>query len=194
MKFSALLLLIILSCSSIDHIVESDYSYSGNFKRYENFDIAKNLVFEGSDEQAQLIESGITEILVNWGYEKTEIKPDLIISYNLYSKSFDMIGFDQPEFQHWISTSYPKIVFEDSIQSFEKNLNFDDSYEKRPTYMKEGTIHITFFDRRRKVVVWQGYSSGYFESDQFMSKYDFKSVITRVLYEYRLLAKNRIKS
>lgn len=191
MRFSVLFVLVISSCSSIEHVVESDYSYSGNFKRYENFDISDNRNFEGSREQALLIENGIAETLENWGYKRRSSKPDLIIFYNIYSEDFNLISFDQPEFQHWISTTYSRLEFEDSAQTNYAKSRVTESYDKSPALMKEGTIQITFFDRKRKEVVWQGYSSGYLERNSLISKYDFKAVINRVLYEYRLLAKNR---
>ena len=54
--------------------------------------------------------------------------------------------------------------------------------------LKEGTLMITLFDRKKRRTIWQGYASGMLGGDQAKNDRVLKSVITQILDEYKLLS------
>ena len=189
--------LVLTSCSSIDHIVDSDYSYQGNFNKYRTFDFASKTYLPGADDEKVIVEKYIKSKLRAWGYSHHGRKPDLLVFYAVYYNDLRLHGFDQPEFQTWVRSNFrQELVFKkDTLldQEFyanepDKNRTPEEDYDKVLYNLREGTILITLFDRKKRRTVWQGYASGVFGEDEDQNDRVMKSAIIKIMDEYRLLA------
>ncbi len=201
MKTAIITVLIILlfgSCTSYDFVIESDYSYNGNFNRYKTFDFAVNESFGGSDDDKLVIEKYVRRTLQAWGYNVKERKPNLIVFYTLYYDDFVFSGYNQPQFQGWLRSNYHDnaVVFKkDTLATgelkdtyIENVRNSDENYNRISYQLREGTILISLFDPRKKLTVWQGYASGVFGQNQEKNERVLKSAIVRILDEFKLTA------
>lgn len=193
------LVVLLASCSSYDYVVDSDYSYDGNFGRYKSFTFGSNQSFTGSDVEKELIEKHLTGTLSSWGYNRTERKPGLMILYSVYYDELSFTGFDQPQFQSWMRSNYSEkqVVFKkdtladgslEEVLSPMEHYSSEDSYQKVKLKLREGTILISLIDRRRHKVVWQGYASGVFGPDSQRNERVMRSAIVRIMDEFKLLA------
>lgn len=188
-------LTVLVACSSVDALVESDYNYEGNFNKYGSYLFAQNDSFEGSDEDAELIEKYLIQTLTSWGYKQKSKKPDLVIFYSFYFDSFDFLSYNQPSFEHWIRSNYHDGLIVDTLDTnYPRIRRSNENYNKTRLSLQEGTILISFYDRKKQTTVWQGFASGVFGPDNISNKRTFRYVINRIMYEYKLLAYNKENS
>lgn len=192
-----ILSLFLISCTPSNYIVESDYSYKAKFHLYKTFDFADVKGFEGTLEDSKLLKKYIGSILTSWGYRQTSKKPDLYIYYSVFYDEFQMKGYNQQELRNWSGLNewyLNRIEKKDSLGRFTSNLpdtekkatNKDDQYNPFTRKLKEGTIFISFYDRRKKLNVWQGYASGYFGKEGIQSERILRSAVISILDEFRL--------
>jgi len=191
------LTLIITSCvSHRDYIIDSDYSYDGNFKRYKTFDFIKN-ANEDTLHNRELIKSTMMNRLGAQGYKISETKPDLLIMYKIFYDDFYLRGYNQPKFETWVGTnSFLNTKQAQSARPSVANLDqYEDDDETRSgEYMEqrycmhEGTLLVVFYDRKRKKTVWQGYASGVFSRTDSKSDRHIKAATSKIFNEFRLLA------
>lgn len=194
----ALILLFVCSCSSYDYVVESDYSYEGDFNKYDSFNFIANKNFSGTDNEKVIIEKYLKSTLNSWGYDHKERRPGLLILYTVFYEDFEYNGFDQPQFQGWLKANYSdkEVVFkkdtlpDGSVEEafITDGRYFRESYEKVSYSLKEGTIMISLFDRKKHKTVWQGYASGVFGGDNKKNERIMRSAIIRIMDEFKLLA------
>ncbi len=190
-------IILFTSCASADYIVESDYSYEAKFHKYKTYDFAIVNGFDRSTAEAELIKKYVGNILTSWGYKQNSKKPDSYIYYALFFDDLQMIGYNQQELRHWsgLYKWYRQEIDEkDSLPSFTGNqmasenedVSDDDNYMPLTKKMGEGTLLISFFDRKKARNVWQGYASGYFGKDGIKSERVLRSAVIRVMDEFRL--------
>ncbi|MFY0652522.1 MAG: DUF4136 domain-containing protein [Cyclobacteriaceae bacterium] len=192
------LTLLISSCvSHRDYIIDSDYSYDGNFRKYKTFDFIRN-ASQDTLHNTDLVKTTMQNRLGAQGYKKTEHKPDLLIMYKIFYDDFYLRGYNQPKFESWVGTD----SFLNTDQSKTKTANvsnldryYDDDEEARSgEYMEqrycmhEGTLLVIFYDRKRKKTVWQGYASGVFSRADGRSDRHIKAATSKIFNEFRLLA------
>lgn len=180
-----------LSCRFSEVEVESDYSYSGKFNRYKTFSFVNNQNFDGSEEDKKLIEHNITRILESWGYRYKEKKSSFLIFYNFYYDDVVMRGYNQPKFHYWVQSRFgrdlkvhPRDTLNDDDDEVRRR---DEQYNSAKLSLREGTIYVTFLDRKRDQSVWQGYASGVFGGEQVKNERAMRNAIIRILDEYRLI-------
>lgn len=195
-----LILFLFSGCSTYyNHIIEADYSYQGQFNRYKTYDFVARNDFQGTKAQKESIENYIKKNLEIWGYKRKVKKPNLIIFYNLYFDDIKLTGYRQPDFENWLKWNFSKRIIaqsEDSIMNFEDYLaDFgggsdyrEDSYDQVKYQMREGTLLISLYDRRRNQTIWQGYASGIMGENEFNNDRIIRHIVSRVLDKYRVLA------
>ncbi len=215
MKNVFLLLMVVLVISGCGnyygHVIESDYSFDGNFGRYDSFDFIADRNFEGSETHKELIEKYLDQTLTNWGYEQKKKRPSLLIFYKLYYDDFQMKGYQQPNFENWVSQRYSNNVVasniaaeeaasDTTISSFDPYTEVgswntgDASYDPVLCDLREGTLLISFYDRKLKKTIWQGYASGIFGNDRFDNNRFVRHIVFRIMDKYRVLADSRSKT
>ncbi len=161
------------SCMRNEYLVESDYSYLGKFKNYKTFQFMTEIgVNQDSVRQREIVRDEILKRMELQGYAIEEKKPDLLVSYKIFLDRFDFQGYDQPNMETWLST-------EDQ----------DEEYDKVTYNMYKGTIVVLFWDRKRSLVVWQGYASTVFDNPYRNDKY-LKWAVRSIFDQYRVFGEN----
>lgn len=193
-----LFVLLAFSCSTYEHVVDSDYSYDATFHKYKSFYFASNTSFSGSEEEKTLIEKYLKNTLQAWGYNYQDKRPNLLVYYSVFYEDFVFPGYNQPQFQDWLKENYAdqKVIFKKDtlpdgnvVDTYVEGGNYhEEDYEKKVVSLKEGTILITLYDRRKHKSIWHGYASGVFGSDQDKNERIMKSAVIRILDEYKLMA------
>ncbi|MEQ9404318.1 MAG: DUF4136 domain-containing protein [Cyclobacteriaceae bacterium] len=196
---AVLIIFLVQSCAPIDYIVESDYSYNGSFTRYRSFDFVNNIGFTGTENEKVIVERSLSSTLTSWGYNQSDRRPDLIVFYSIYYDDLNFRGFRQQEFKEWLLSNYSnrEIVFKKDtlpdgglIEEFEDDqlVPGKDKYNPITYSLREGTLLISLYDRRKRRMVWQGYASGVFSQNQERNERTMRSAVIRILDEYKLLA------
>ena len=144
---------ILTSCMAVrDFHADFDYNYDAKFKKYKTYGFI-NTQKADSNILHQSIRSTIATRLNAQGYYQDE-NPDLYVSYKVYLSDFRINGFDQINFDSWL---YSRNNRDDN------NLDIDkEEYQLRKQNMSQGSLLISFIDRKRSISVWQGYASGLF--------------------------------
>ena len=151
--------------------VEYDYSYQGNFRKYETFNFI-SFLDKDTLSNNDVIESAITARLGAQGYKFRTRKPNLLIGYRVYFDSLNWTGYDQPDIEEWI-----------------KHEDESEEYNPRLYSLKKGTVYIQFFDRKQGSSVWQGYAVREFsEEDQVYNELQLKLAVRTIMDKYRFLA------
>lgn len=188
-------LIVISSCATSEYVVGSDYSYEGRFHKYKSFDFAGNGTFVGSTYDKALFEKYVGGILSSWGYSNKAKKPDLYVFYSIYYDDLNMQGYNQPNLREW-SGSQPglgddvmgvdTILVDSSSRQKPFRRQKEEGYHAVKLNLREGTILISFFDRRQEKTVWQGYASGVFGTDKIKNERTLRSAILKVMDEFKL--------
>lgn len=189
-------LFLLASCSTYDYVVESDYSYRGRFNRYSSFSFANNTSFNGLLSDQQVIEKSLSSTLKAWGYDYKEKKPDIFVIYSVYFEDFSIRGYNQPDFKFWLSQNFrrnPVAVAQDTTsldndRDYERNGSVREDYNQKNVKLSEGTVLLSFIDRRKNQTVWQGYASGVFTQDKEKNDRVIRSAVIQILDEYKILA------
>src|SRR5690606_2940156 len=97
-----LIAVLISSCfSQRDFVAEYDYSYRGNFKRYQTFGFVEETGRDPSSNQP-VIEKTIVSRLGSQGFRLRENNPDMLITYKLFFDKVKYRGYVQPDFDMWL--------------------------------------------------------------------------------------------
>ena len=179
------------SCRFSEVEVDSDYSYTGKFHRYKTFSFVKNQTFRGADEDKELIEQNIGRILQSWGYKQKENRPDFLISYDFFYDDVTLLGYHQPDFHYWVKSRFGSELIEqaaDTLSQEEEVRRRDERYNEANMKLNQGTIYVTFLDRKRDASVWQGYASGVFSGDIQNNERKLRAAIIRILDQFRLIS------
>ena len=192
------------------HVIESDYSFDGSFGHYDSYNFIADKNFEGTDTHKELIETYLQQTLNTWGYEYRQKKPNLLIFYKLYYDDFQMKGYSQPDFEQWVNQKYSGKLIADSYQSetdgdstittfnpYSEGGSWDtENAQYNPVLcdLREGTLLISFYDRRKRKTVWQGYASGIFGNDRFDNNRFVRHIVFRIMDKYRVLADKSLAS
>lgn len=168
--------IMLAGCMRYDYLVEHDYSYKGDFKKYSSFYFMNNPnMVEDSIFSKEMLEDAIKFQMEVLGYEMIENKPNLLVSYTLYYDDFKFKGYLQPKLEEWIEKN--DIDVED-----------DEEYDPVKYELMEGTLLIQLIDKKKNSIVWQGYSSGVF-ANHFASNSRFiKRSVRSIFNQYRVLA------
>ena len=193
---SYLSLICTLACSSTEYMVESDYSYDARFHRYKSFKFASNSNFKGSEADKDLFEKYVGTVLSAWGYRPRDKKPDLYVFVTIYYEDLTLKGYQQPNLKQWSGLTgkyqdqihqFDSVASEQSVDdSFLSNRKLEEEYNAVDFDMREGTILISFFDRKKGKTVWQGYASGVFGADKVKNKRTLRSAIINIMDEFKL--------
>jgi len=167
------------SCfGSKDYLVESDYSYSGNFKKYKTFSFIDQQRFDlDSLIPEELIMKTIENRMALLGYRHTDDKPNLLVGFRMYYNDFKFNGWDQPDLEIWL----------------EEHGFVEEEFEKVKYSLQEGTLMILLVDRRMNKTVWQGYNSGLIDIESMENERFIKGSVRLIFDKYRVFAEGYIK-
>jgi hypothetical protein len=175
-----------------DYVVESDYSYKGNFKKYKTYMFIET---PSSDpdfdpELDQKLKRMIKNRMGAQGYQFNSKKPDLLVNYKFYMQDLEFLGVQQPRLEYWLRQAR----YDENGERIYYNED-EEGYLFENLELQEGALLITFFDRKKKFSVWHGYSSGWFDKERDNNDRYLRAAVNQIFDEYRLIAEGyEIKS
>ncbi len=167
------------SCfSSRDYVVESDYSYSGNFKKYKTYAFF-NYYKHAQDSLVpdDLIKEAIKYRMSLLGYEEDEKNPNIIVGYKIFFQNFNFKGYDQPDIQEWLK----------------QNSDLKEVYDPIKYKLLEGTMFIFLVDKKMNRAIWQGYNSGLIDPTYIDNEKFVRGTIRTIFDKYRIFAEGYIR-
>lgn len=179
-----LLTLIMASCfSSKDYITDYDYNYTGSFKKYKTF------AFVESDQNeatlASVMNATIGARLGSQGYREQESKPDMLVSYKIFSDSIRYRGYVQPEFDYWLNRTGMTYRTEDG--DIEREQEKDETYNQVKYAQNNGMLVIYVIDSKRGNTIWQGYTAASFDQESPTFQSDITRAAYRVMNEFKIV-------
>lgn len=173
-KIFAFAILFLLGCMGYKEFpVESDYSYSGEFKKYKTFNFLDTRS-SGADSSMQnnTIEDAIRARMELQGYEFTEKDPRLLVSYKIFYDSLFFTGYEQPNLELFLE--------------YEENI--DQEMDPVKYNLRQGTLLVLMYDCERKKSIWQGYASGVFGNQYFSDKRYLQGAVRSIFDQYKVFA------
>ncbi len=168
-----------------------DYSYRAKFKKYKTFSF-----FVVNDKDSSNFNPGVDRVINNrlksQGFQYAD-DSDLLIGYKIFFDEFKFRGYNQPNFDEWLVNSQRVEVVNASYEEEtpeEQEKNEDEEYNKVRYNMREGTLLVCFFDRKRNITVWQGYASGLFASAGPSNHRILQSATHRIMDRFRVISRN----
>lgn len=179
MKFTTAFLLLILMTAATGcmndsrFLVEYDYSYKGNFKKYNSYTFVDNMPFDDKDSSMNnpVIAEAIKHQMDVHGYRQTRKKPNLLVSYKIFYDDLKFQGFMQPEIENWMQTEDNEVGYD----PVKYNLN-------------KGTLIIQLLEARTHQTIWQGYASGVFSDKNIESDRYMKRAVRSIFDKYKMFA------
>lgn len=170
----SLIFLVLSSCMRREYVIEYDYDYRGNFKKYNSFYFMHNAKVNQDSSQTAfnpLLEEAIQNRMEILGYKFSKEKPRLLVAYTIYYDDMKFRGYVQPELEKWI----------------EKEIS-EDKYDPVKIELREGTILVQLIDTKKNNTVWQGYASGVFGNSYFNNEKYIKRAVRSIFEQYRIMA------
>lgn len=169
--------LLLSSCISFnDMMVESDYSFNGNFNNYKTFAFQDELNPDLQDLPLHhTLKTSIRERLEVQGYRYSETNPNLYVAYRLFTSDFVFRGYAQPRLEDWMQYS-----------SYEE----EKKYDPVKYGLKKGTLIVILRDTELEHTVWQGYSYSMVGNGQFDNDRYLKNAVRNIFDQYRVFAKD----
>jgi len=167
--------LLFSACLSNKAIVESDYSYQGQFKHYRSFNFLSN---SDTSQRSRIVEKAIKYRMKLQGYRFKEKKPSLYVVYSIYDEKLEFKGNDQPSMKEWLRS-------EDENEKY-KFVNY---------HLQEGSLLISLVDRKKNQVVWQGYSSSSYtnllSTQEEITERQLRWSVSSIFDQYSIFANNQ---
>ena len=83
--------------------IESDYSYSGDFRRYRTYDfVSGEGLIADSSRLGKALREAISGRLRQQGYKPSPKRPDLLVNFKLFEGATKFRGYQQEELETWI--------------------------------------------------------------------------------------------
>lgn len=155
--------------------VESDYSYAGNYNKYNTYSLVDH-DSNSENEYGYIIDNSIVAHMNFLGYELEYRNPDLLISYTIFKDSLNLRGYHQPEMRSWMIKS-----------------NKAKKYLPKKLEMFQGTLYLQIFDTQKQQAIWQGYVTDKYGKSIFNDKLYMHQAIRSILGEYKVFSEKSIK-
>ena len=155
--FLGLLTLAMTGCfASREARIESDYSYTGNFRRYRTYDFitGQGLAADTSHLGEVLREAIRTRMRVQ-GYRPARSRSDradLLVNFRVFEGDMRFRGYAQEDLTRWVTTG---VVEDDETPKEDRQ-----GYKPVKLLLTEGTLLVTLIDNKTNRAVWNGYASG----------------------------------
>jgi hypothetical protein len=182
-----LLLFISASCfSSKDYVTDYDYNYTGSFKKYKTFAFVEPTDLDTS-VLTPVLNATIGARLGSQGYKEQVSKPDMLVSYKIFTDSIRYRGYVQPEFDYWLNRT--GLTYRNEEGEIAREQEKDETYNQVKYTQNNGMLVIYVIDSKRGNTIWQGYTAANFdlESPNFQS--DITRAAYRVMNEFKIVNK-----
>jgi hypothetical protein len=166
---------LLTSCiSSRKFLVETDYSYNGEFNSYTSFCTATNL---RTNNDFSTLDDAIKFQMQLHGYKFSESKPNLLVIYHIFDKELNFQGYTQPEYN---------IV--------DKEAEKQKGYDPIKYNLKKGTLLIQIVDTKLEETIWQGYASGVITENNQLNMRELKRATNMIFDRYRFFAEGYLST
>ncbi|MAN88734.1 MAG: hypothetical protein CL555_18600 [Algoriphagus sp.] len=185
--YLVLLVLVISSCfTQKDYITEYDYNYQGTFKRYKTFAFVE--INEPEIETiTPVLNATIGARLGSQGFVEKTDKPDLLVSYKIFTDSIRYRGYVQPEFDYWLQRTGSRVLERDLEKNKDKELEKDETYNQIKYKENNGMLVIYVIDNKRGNTIWQGYTAAKFDFESPSFQSDITRAAYRVMNEFKVV-------
>lgn len=189
MKFSSTLLILLVivasSCfSSKDYVTDYDYNYTGSFKKYKTFAFVETSE-NASSSLVSILNSTIGARLGSQGYREQENKPDMLVSYKIFSDSIRYRGYVQPEFDYWLNRT--GMTYRNEEGEIEREQEKDETYNQVKYAENNGMLVIYVIDSKKGNTIWQGYTAASFDLESPTFQSDITRAAYRVMNEFKII-------
>lgn len=189
MKTSSLLFVLLVivatSCfSSKDFVTDYDYNYTGSFKKYKTFAFIESKENESSP-LTSVLNSTIGARLGSQGYQEQENKPDMLVSYKIFSDSIRYRGYVQPEFDYWLNRT--GMTYRTDEGEIEREQEKDETYNQVKYAENSGMLVIYVIDSKKGNTIWQGYTAANFDMESPTFQSDVTRAAYRVMNEFKII-------
>jgi len=181
----AVLIFTCVGCfSSKDYVTEYDYNYQGSFKRYKTF----AFVIPSENDTSSIspvLSATIGARLGSQGFREQENKPDMLVSYKIFTDSINYRGYVQPEFNYWLNRISDTNTNEEGDE--EKEQEKDETYNQVKYSQNQGMLVIYVIDSKKGNTIWQGYTAANFDDASPNYQSDVTRAAYRVMNEFKIL-------
>lgn len=191
MKASSLFLLFLAiltaSCfSSKDYVTDYDYNYTGSFKKYKTFAFVESPELD-TTIFSPVLNATIGARLGSQGFREQESKPDLLVSYKIFTDSIRYRGYVQPEFDYWMNRT--GLTFRNDEGEIEREQEKDETYNQVKYSQNKGMLVIYVIDSKKGNTIWQGYTAADFDLASPNFSADITRAAYRVMNEFKIVNK-----
>lgn len=185
--FLFFLLVLTASCfSSKDYVTDYDYNYTGSFKKYKTFAFVESPELD-TTVISPVLTATIGARLGSQGFREQESKPDLLVSYKIFTDSIRYRGYVQPEFDYWMNrTGY---TFRNDEGEIEREQEKDETYNQVRYSQNKGMLVIYVIDSKKGNTIWQGYTAADFDLASPNFSADITRAAYRVMNEFKIVNK-----
>jgi hypothetical protein len=168
------------SCMTMhEGIVESDYSYRGNFRRYRTFAfMTGGGLTSDSSRLGAALRSAIQQRLRAQGYKPARNRADLLVSFRVFEGDMRFQGFAQEDFSRWLKN---ETVEDENTPASQRQ-----GYEPMRLLMTDGTLLLTLIDVNTQRAVWNGYASGVTVPEGPMGEIVLRRSVRSILDRYHV--------
>ncbi|MBC6697759.1 DUF4136 domain-containing protein [Hymenobacter sp. BT190] len=133
--------------------IDSDYSYTGNFRRYRTYEfVTGDGLSADSSRLGEAVRDAIRTRLKVQGYKSNKRRPDLLVNFRVFEGDMKFRGYMQEDISRWVK--------EEKVEDEETPADNRQGYQPQRILLAEGTLLITLIDNRTNRAVWNGYASG----------------------------------
>jgi hypothetical protein len=184
-SFLLVLTVIAASCfSSKDYVTDYDYNYTGSFKKYKTFAFVESSESE-TTPLASVLNATIGARLGSQGYREQVSKPDMLVSYKIFSDSIRYRGYVQPEFDYWLNRT--GMTYRNDEGEIEREQEKDETYNQVKYAQNNGMLVIYVIDSKKGNTIWQGYTAARFDQESPSFQSDITRAAYRVMNEFKII-------
>lgn len=189
MKVSSVLLILLVvltaSCfSSKDYVTDYDYNYTGSFKKYKTFAFVEP-TGQDSSVLISVLNATIGARLGSQGFREQISKPDMLVSYKIFSDSIRYRGYVQPEFDYWLNRT--GMTYRNDEGEIEREQEKDETYNQVRYAQNNGMLVIYVIDSKKGNTIWQGYTAANFDLESPSFQSDITRAAYRVMNEFKII-------
>jgi hypothetical protein len=181
----ALIVAISSGCfSQKDYVTEYDYNYQGSFKKYKTFAFVESNEIDSS-LASPVLNATIGARLGSQGFREQDEKPDLLVSYKIFTDSIKYRGYVQPEFDYWLNRR--GTTYRDNEGELAREQEKDETYNQVKYNENDGMLVIYVIDSKQGNTIWQGYTATKFDFESPDFQADITRAAYRVMNEFKIL-------
>jgi hypothetical protein len=181
----ALIVAISSGCfSQKDYVTEYDYNYQGSFKKYKTFAFVESNEIDSS-LASPVLNATIGARLGSQGFREQHEKPDLLVSYKIFTDSIKYRGYVQPEFDYWLNRR--GTTYRDDQGEIAREQEKDETYNQVKYNENDGMLVIYVIDSEQGNTIWQGYTATKFDFESPDFQADITRAAYRVMNEFKIL-------